>query len=339
MIIKAFITHKKSESYSGCQDRFSISPQTHSIALSDGMSQSVFQKYWAEILVEKFTSTRDWIPNLESVNELSTEWKKKVQDIVEKLKGENNPHWLRAERNLKDGKSAGATFLGLRFNKKEWVCNVLGDSCLILLQNNKIQKIITSEDVLAFDNHPDYYDSNPNNTGKGTLKTEKGILLDNEIILLVTDPFSDLLLKHKGTEYEAQLVDKLLTINNHDEFENVVEELRNNGMHNDDSTLVVIEPSENDEFIIKAKDDICELSEKEKYIEPNIIGSKCSINKSTSILNVNTEETSMDPIDVKIKERFKDREHELLSCLNKHLRKKKALKALNELKGILFREV
>ena len=53
MDIRAFITHKKAETFSDCQDRFSINSDTKSVAVSDGMSQSFFQKIWAEILDRK----------------------------------------------------------------------------------------------------------------------------------------------------------------------------------------------------------------------------------------------------------------------------------------------
>ena len=56
MRISAFITHKKSERYSDCQDRFSVNKDTKSIAVSDGMSQSYQQKIWAALLAEAFTS-------------------------------------------------------------------------------------------------------------------------------------------------------------------------------------------------------------------------------------------------------------------------------------------
>ena len=52
MRIKAFITHKDKERFSDCQDRFRVNKDTKSIALADGMSQSIFQKIWAQLLVD-----------------------------------------------------------------------------------------------------------------------------------------------------------------------------------------------------------------------------------------------------------------------------------------------
>ena len=264
MLISAFITHKKAEHFSDCQDRFSINADNKSIALSDGMSQSIFQKYWAEILVEKFTSTSDWVPNLESVKELAPVWKDRVLEIVQRQKEEGNRSAWRAERNLIDGLSAGATFLGIRFNGNQWECDVLGDSCLIRIHDNKIIDIISSEAVTAFDSYPDYFDSNPKKDGKGSPRNYSDTFDSGDTILLVSDPFSDFLLNNWNTPSEAALVDRLLGVNSHTEFEEVVEQWRAMGMHNDDSTLIIIKQGDGDSFNITCKDDIYSLIEQEK---------------------------------------------------------------------------
>ena len=262
MLISAFITHKKAEHYSDCQDRFSINPDTKSIALSDGMSQSIFQKYWAEILVESYTKNQDWEPNRESVKELSSIWKTKVDEYIENQKREGKATW-RVERSLMDGHSAGATFLGIRFTGLNWEGCVLGDSCLVLVNDNQIKEIYSSEDVEAFDNYPDFFDSNPEKEGKGTPKQISGSLKRGDSLLLVSDPFSDFLLKNKGTTEEAILVDRLLGVNSPKEFEEVVEQWRNKGMHNDDSTLVIIKSDGTEDFTILHEDNIQTLIEKE----------------------------------------------------------------------------
>lgn len=52
MDIRAFITHKKAETFSDCQDRFSINSDTKSVAVSDGMSQSFFKRFGRKILLK-----------------------------------------------------------------------------------------------------------------------------------------------------------------------------------------------------------------------------------------------------------------------------------------------
>ena len=81
----------------------------------------------------------------------------------------------RNERNLAEGRSAGATFVGVRFNGYKWACTVLGDSCLIEW-NGTEAKFHTSQDVEAFDSYPDYFDSDASKGGKGTPKDVNGVI-------------------------------------------------------------------------------------------------------------------------------------------------------------------
>ncbi len=293
MLVSAFITHKKAERFSDCQDRFSINANTKSIALSDGMSQSIFQKYWAEILVEKYTSAPEWVPNLASVKELAPTWKDKVLEIIQRQKDEGNRSAWRAERNLIDGLSAGATFLGIRFKGNQWECDVLGDSCLILIRDNKIADIISSKDITVFDSYPDFFDSNPNKDGKGSPRHKTGTINSGETILLVSDPFSDFLLKKRNTPDEAVMVDRLLGVNSHSEFEEVVENWREIGMHNDDSTLIIIKQGDGDSFNVINKDDIVNLIRQERITAENL--QKCeTINTIHYIEDDNSSQISED---------------------------------------------
>lgn len=263
MIVSAFITHKEAERFSDCQDRFSINPDTKSIALSDGMSQSIFQKYWAEILVDTFTSNPRWEPNQDSIKELSPIWRAKVDEYIELQKKEGKSTW-RAEKSLIEGLSACATFVGVRFNGYDWKCNVLGDSCLIAVNDNQIQEIYSSQDNQSFDNFPDYFDSNSQKKGKGYVHSFEGTLKPGDALLLVSDPFSDFILRNRNTPAETILINRLLGVNSHKEFEEVVNDWRLQGMHNDDSTLIIIQPGNGDTFTLTEVDSICELIKTEK---------------------------------------------------------------------------
>lgn len=261
MKIHAFITHKKAEHFKDCQDRFSINCDTKSVAVSDGMSQSWQQKIWAELLVNTFCNKECWVPNLASVRELSPIWKEKVEKYIQELKDNNAKESLiyRNERNLAEGKSAGATFVGVRFNGNNWECDVLGDSCLVAKIDNKYE-FITSQDIEKFDNHPDYYDSDCKKQGRGKLKNREGLLSQsNPFVFLVSDPFSDFLLEHNKKGDIEEYAKQLLSITNHEAFEKLVADWRSIGMHNDDSTLVIIEYDGSEEWNIIYQDNLSEL--------------------------------------------------------------------------------
>lgn len=267
MKIRAFITHKKAETFVDCQDRFGINETTKSIAVSDGMSQSWQQKRWAQLLVDAYTESEDWIPNQESIKPLCGQWHKQVVEYIDYLKNSNAKENIiyRNERNLAEGRSAGATFVGIRFYGKEWKGYILGDSCLIEW-NGENAAFYTSQVVESFDNHPDYFDSNIFNEGKGTPVCQCGVLDNNSCLFLVSDPFSDYLLELSKLGDITEYIQQLLKLSSHEEFEVLVDGWRKAGMHNDDTTLVIVEPDDSDIFSIDISmlDDIEKLIEKEK---------------------------------------------------------------------------
>ena len=269
MRIRAFITHKKAETFVDCQDRFGVNETTKSIAVSDGMSQSWQQKRWAQLLVDAYTESEDWIPSQESIKPLCGRWHKQVVEYIDYLKNTNAKENIiyRNERNLAEGRSAGATFVGIRFYGLEWKGHVLGDSCLIEWNGNNAT-FYTSQNVDSFDNHPDYFDSNILNEGKGTPISICGILENNTCLLLVSDPFSDFLIEHKKQGDVTEYMQQLQKISSHDEFEKLVDEWRYAGMHNDDTTLVIVEPDDSDAFStdVNTLDDINNFIDEEKRL-------------------------------------------------------------------------
>lgn len=238
MRAKAFITQKQAETEADCQDRFSINALTGSVAVSDGMSQSIFPKYWAEILVDRYTSEMDWFPSRESVHALAPFWLEKVRKKLEDWRTRGMEPW-RSESMLAAGASAGATLVGLRTGfEGKWVCDILGDSCLIELEGEHIKEIYSSTD--HFDNYPDYFDSNPSNPGKGEVKTVKGTWTPRTTLLLVTDALGSFLSSIRGTSEESIRVRELLSVESSDEFKILVDYWRKDGMHDDDTTLVIV---------------------------------------------------------------------------------------------------
>lgn len=265
MNIRAFITHKQAELFSDCQDRFGVNPDTKSIAVSDGMGSTWQQKIWAQLLSKTYVDNNDWMPTHDNIKPLCRIWRDGVVDFIQKLRDTNAPENMiyRNERNLAEGRSAGATFVGIRFNGKNWTGSVLGDSCLIEW-DGKNAKFNTSQNTEAFDSYPDYFDSDPSKEGKGTPKIIEGVLNGGMVLLLVSDPFSEFLLEHSKQGDIAKYVQQLLSLASHDDFEALVSEWRKERMHNDDTTLVIVENDNSDTLTITYADDITEMIEKEK---------------------------------------------------------------------------
>ena len=317
MKIRAFITHKQAELFKDCQDRFGVNRNTKSIAVSDGMGSTWQQKIWAKLLVDTFINNIEWCPSKEAIRPLCKTWRDEVADFIQKLKDKNAPENLiyRNEKNLAEGRSAGATFLGIRFNGNEWNGSVLGDSCLIVWDGNEA-KFNSSQDSETFDNYPDYFDSDASKVGKGIPKDINGVLAEGKWLLLVSDPFSEFLLKHRKYGDIAKYVQHLLSLDSHDDFETLVSEWRKEGMHNDDTTLVIVEYDNYDALTINHWDDIEERIKKEKSIAtssqeivetesendngtPNVIGEVID-KQDENTLAVETSKNSPLPIDTNI---------------------------------------
>ena len=242
MRARAFITQKQAESEADCQDRFSINAATGSVAVSDGISQSLFAKYWAEILSDRYTAERDWLPSRENVQALAPFWQKRVERRLNQMRAAGMDPW-RSEGMLADGASAGATLVGLRLDESgKWTCDILGDSCLVELEGAHIKEIYSSMD--HFGNYPDYFDSNPDKPGKGEVRTVTGTWNPPEApktsLLLVTDALGAFISTLKDTPEKTEHIRDLLSVGSADEFRILVEYWRREGMHNDDTTMVIV---------------------------------------------------------------------------------------------------
>ena len=271
MNIRAFITHKQAELFADCQDRFGVNPDTKSIAVSDGMGSTWQQKIWAQLLVDTFIESTDWSPSTGAIKPLCQLWRAKVTDFILHLKDTNAPENMiyRNERNLAEGRSAGATFVGIRFHGKEWNGSVLGDSCLIEWDGNEV-KFNTSQDSETFDSYPDYFDSDASKEGKGIPKPIEGVLTEGKYLMLVSDPFSEFLLEHSKQGNIAKYIQQLLSLVSHDDFEKLVCEWRKEGMHNDDTTLVIVENDDSDILKNTHLDNLVEMVEDEKITHNSV---------------------------------------------------------------------
>ncbi len=284
MVIKAFIYHKRAEKYSDCQDCFGISSQNNRIAISDGMSQSIFPQWWAKILVDDYLENghipQDIIP-------LQEKWQGMLIDEIQRRAEESitNPKrdpW-RLKNLLAEKSGAGATLCGLTLDGNEWTCECLGDSCVITINHDYTLNIYTSQ-VGEFGNHPDYFDSF--RIGRGE-PIRKNINRDVKCILMVTDPFAELFqINENNEEFIKSRYEELLSLTNHESYSELVEKWRDEfGMHNDDSTLVLITDCVDRKFEIAYADCLDQLCQDER----NLLEDRSLTSSKLSSINHNEE--------------------------------------------------
>ena len=263
MIIKAYIYHKRAEKYSDCQDCFGIDAQNNRIAISDGMSQSIFPQWWAKILVDHYLDNGH-IPT--DIKPLQEKWQNLLTSEIQKREDESktNPKrnpW-RLKNSLAEKSGAGATLCGFQASNDGWSCECIGDSCLIAVKHDSDLNFYSSQ-VGEFGNHPDYLDSFGNGVGTPVITpVEKN---DVEVLLMASDPIAELLqLNENNKEFIRSRINEILSLTEHSSFVNLIERWRNEfGMHNDDSTLIIMTDLSNNDFTIGHCDDINALCSSE----------------------------------------------------------------------------
>ena len=312
------------EQYADCQDRFCINEDNRRIGLSDGMSQSIFSDYWAEILSKQYADEGHC--DEEDRKKLCALWIQRVMAYLQEQKDKGIDPW-RAENSIAARKGAGATVCGVRFeNATDWKGDVLGDSCIIKI-NTKDWKveILTSEEK-AFDSFPDFYDSFPEKPGRGKIQSFEGCISPDDLLLLVSDPFSEYIAKNQ--ENAKELVEQIQKLDNHEAYCKLVDDWRTKGMHNDDSTLCVIEFDGDINLNVKKRDYISILIKEEKEKEEKVEQS-VSLNEALS-----NEESS----EKKIVDTIKEKEFIESQTLQSNYLQSFFFKVLKELDALINRK-
>lgn len=269
IIYKAFTLPHVGDPYRLCADRYSVSTENDSFAISDGVGNSLFPGEWAKLICDDYVhNTAEFIVNekLHREGKLISEWSLKRDEIVE---GFSEDEKFIYEMGLDKADFAAATFVGLRLSSSEWSCQALGDSYLVLLDNeyNILQKV-ASMDGQPFGIYPEYFASKVGENN-GTPIMQKGDYTQVKYILLMTDAVSDWFIDETRTPDERK---RMIDVSSHEEFITLVDNLRQSGaMKDDDSTIVILMLENNEDLTISYEcltlDDINQLIAEDKSEE------------------------------------------------------------------------
>jgi len=270
MKVRAFITHKLAESYSDCADYYSINQRTGRIAVCDGISQSFRPLEWAKILATGYSDGNFDPCDFDSIKPLQKKWQESLLLYLKELQDAGRITYG-VENNINERKSAGSTFCGIQFDGNNWKAKILGDSSLVSIDEFGAMTIYSSQEG-AFNNRPDYYDSYEKPVG--IVREVSGKLERGQILLMVSDPFSELFQKWDIEGKTKQLMEKILSVNTQASYPRLIDYLRSEcNMHNDDSTLLIIEHDGKDELSVISSE----------YLEAHIEAESVNINLDTGI--------------------------------------------------------
>ena len=238
-------TPKESESITDCQDYFEINEARGCFAIADGASQSFYPAIWAKLLVQHFCenpeiSASNWETWLEPIQ---AQWLAEVRSRVETSKSKGKPTWIEGYNGLNMRRSATSTFIGLRFNEDKIKACIVGDSCLFIFKNKKLESHLLKRSK-DFNDRPEYLASYPKDNhfqpNSPDINFEPS---DNFYVILATDALSEYILK--CVEQEQAVFPSLLKISSQQQFEHFVKSARHQTtrMKNDDVTLLILEYS------------------------------------------------------------------------------------------------
>lgn len=232
---------KRGNSPDECEDQLALSPDRGVFAIADGASDAAYSKIWAQILVEAFcendsaaldpSTFETW---LEACRQKWKEWEKSL--LLKDLP------WFTREK-LQQG--SWSTFLGFRFHAdSEWTDHVLwkaiafGDSCLFVVQGDRLALAFPLENVGDFDTTPPLLSTLPQPVGEH-LRIRSGSVSWGHKIYLMTDALAKWFLDFY--DQGGQPWGKLDVIVNESHLNALVCGLRDAGhMRNDDVALIRI---------------------------------------------------------------------------------------------------
>jgi len=207
------------------------------VAIADGATETSYSKIWATLLVESYirdsVTGPEFFDRLEAARRL---WRQRAFRNTRPLP------WYAAEK-AKQG--AFATFLGFELNVagKVWRAVAIGDSCMFQLDAAKQEMRVVQAFPLSrsteFGTSPYLVGSNPEGAATVGAHAEvcQGSLRRDDLILFATDALSAWLLRREEDRAPAWK-EACESIAEQSDFEVFVQRARDDGMRNDDVTLL-----------------------------------------------------------------------------------------------------
>lgn len=194
-------------------------------AVSDGAATTARAEVWSRLLTEAYVNGADPLAD-DTLTALRRAWQERVR--------EPNLPWYARE---KLARGSAATFLGVQVEAHGYHATAVGDSCLFHLAGNDLVLTGPLTDWTEFSRFPELVhttsDVLPGQVWSGSRKLGAG-----DVLLLATDAVAKYLLqRHSETGELPHILDHLV---NDEVFTQFIDQARNHGLDNDDSTVCVV---------------------------------------------------------------------------------------------------
>lgn len=249
------MTHKPKETPEDCADAWWVSDDNHRVAVSDGVTRSLYPGIFAEGLVYRFCVKSDEVlPDSEAwLAPVRARWLEDAEKRVAKLKLKRDPAFINNRERLQTRTPGAATFAGVKFMPEQGEggtakITVIGDSCLFIFVDGRFWEAFPCASSAEFDNQPKAFLSYAEQKNLAVAQSLERPMLPptakSAHFILATDALAKWIFERH--EKGENVLPVLLALKTEDGFSNFVatERERDSQALNDDVTLVIIQIEE-----------------------------------------------------------------------------------------------
>ena len=230
---------KSDELIETCADMAIVNISDQIFTIADGVSQAFNSARWSELLVQNITTGCDTPTLIESIPRIARSW----DDDCNALLQNEDPQSFTRQKQLQGSQSTLASLRLLNRNHELlWRFHTVGDSLLVIVDTsdvpNLVQRSIPFTKVDDFPVSPDTLSTKAPHL-RGHIKTFEILAAENQMLLLMTDALARYAVSHGSSGFDIGSVFPFLGKTDTD-FADWLHNARQNGLGDDDSTLIMI---------------------------------------------------------------------------------------------------
>jgi len=232
---------KSDEILETCADMAHVNTSDQIFTIADGVSQAFNSARWSELLVQHVTSSCDTPTLIESIPGIARSWD---ADCEELLQNEDPQSFTRQKQSQGSQSTLASVRLFERNHDLYWRFHTIGDSLLVIVDAsdspNLVQRFMPFTKVEDFPSSPDILSTKAPYL-RGHIKTFEIPALESQKLLLMTDALARYAVFHGSPGIEIESIFPFLGGSDTD-FADWLQTARQNGLGDDDSTLIMIYP-------------------------------------------------------------------------------------------------
>jgi len=224
-----------------CADMADVNSSDQIFTIADGVSQAFNSARWSELLVQHVTSSCDIPTLIEFIPKIAQYWD---ADCEELLQNEDPQSFTRQKQSQGSQSTLASVHLFERNHDLFWRFHTIGDSLLVIVDAsdspNLVQRFMPFTKVEDFPSSPDILSTKAPYL-RGHIKTFEIPATESQKLLLMTDALARYAVSHGSPGIDIESIFPFLGGSDTD-FANWLQNARQNGLGDDDSTLIMIYP-------------------------------------------------------------------------------------------------